>query len=279
MIEPFIWMFKTENFKQRFWQLIASVGVFIFLFWVINFISCFFSQKYLEWFIYFDAILIMMLVFFIQGYFWELTSNVINREIDIEAGNIYSGKIKNIFRIEIPDFRPLKFIWRGFASAVASLLMFVPLFLLSISSIYTSNTLVHIFRLNTQYLYVYTVCYCILFVSFFLIMPALLWNYAKQNSVVAVWNFRKALYIVESYPLRYIGNTSLFMFYYSLNFFIAALLSSIFSITLSSVSMITTSFLCCIVATLYLFIVFFIYIYNIHVYAYLLGTLTPYTEC
>lgn len=279
MIEPFIWMFKTENFKQRFWQLIAAVGVFIFLFCVINFISCFFSQKYLEWFIYLDAILIMMLVFFVQGYFWELTSNVINREIDIEAGNIYSGKIKNIFRIEIPEFRPLKFIWRGFASAVASLLMFVPLFLLSISSIYTSNTLVNIFRLNTQYLYVYTVCYCVLFVSFFLIMPALLWNYAKQNSVVAVWNFRKALYIVESYPLRYIGKTSLFMFYYSLNFFIAALLSSIFSITLSSISMITTSFLCCVVATLFLFIVFFIYIYNIHVYAYLLGTLTPYTEC
>ena len=152
----------------------------------------------------------MLLILLIQGYFWELTAKIISRDIDIKASNIYSGKIKTIFRIELPDFKPIAFAWRGFASHIASVLMFVPFLLLVFTSYFTQVFYQDYFS-NEVYTKVFTICFNTIYFLFFALIPAMLWNYAKENSVVAVWNLKKAFYILETYTLKYIWNSILFI--------------------------------------------------------------------
>ena len=102
----------------------------------------------------------------------------------------------------------------------------------------------------------YSASYNLLYLFFFAFMPALLWNYAKQNSVFAVWNVPKAVYIIENYFFRYIWNTILFVLFYLLNFFVLYQIYQQFG----NIVYLAAGIL---------------YLYSLHVYAYLLGTLTP----
>jgi hypothetical protein len=56
-----------------------------------------------------------------------------------------------------------------------------------------------------------TLLYVILFGLVGLLIPALLWNYAKQDSIFAVWNFSKAVHIMGTYFGKYLWNTILFI--------------------------------------------------------------------
>ena len=139
----------------------------------------------------------------VQGYFWELTSSIISRDVDIVANNIYSGKIKSVFVISLPDFKPAKFIWRGFASIVASIMMVLPYALLVFSTAFTDVFTLPMLEIGNFHS-IYAICYNLLYVFFFAFLPAMLWNYAKENSVFAVWNIRKAVYLLGTYPGKYI---------------------------------------------------------------------------
>ena len=159
----------------------------------------------------------------VQGYFWELTSSIISRDVDIVANNIYSGKIKSVFVISLPDFKPAKFIWRGFASIVASIMMVLPYALLVFSTAFTGVFTLPMLEIGNFHS-IYAICYNLLYVFFFAFLPAMLWNYAKENSVFAVWNIRKAVYLLGTYPGKYILNTFVFVifylfFYYRTDFF------------------------------------------------------------
>ena len=113
MFEPFIWMFKAENFNKRVLQLFLSMLLLIIIALVLYAVSAFLiNDFYIKY-----TLLILAAIFYIssslvvQGYFWELTSSIISRDVDIVANNIYSGKIKSVFVISLPDFKPAKFIW------------------------------------------------------------------------------------------------------------------------------------------------------------------------
>ena len=223
MFEPFIWMFKTKDFFKRYLQLIIVTLSFI-IFAVLSFLIGAYvplPNQVKAGFFILAGILPVLLTLLIQGYFWELTAKIISRDVDIAASNIYSGKVKSIFIIELPEFQPFKYMWRGFASVIASILMFVPFILLVISSTYTQ-----IFFLpydNIEFYHrLYAISYNIIYFLFFALIPAMLWNYAKQNSIVAVWNLNKAIYLLETYPFRYIWNTILFILFYILNYYLLA---------------------------------------------------------
>ena len=283
MFEPFIWMFKTKDFFKRYLQLIIVTLSFI-IFAVLSFLIGAYvplPNQVKAGFFILAGILPVLLTLLIQGYFWELTAKIISRDVDIAASNIYSGKVKSIFIIELPEFQPFKYMWRGFASVIASILMFVPFILLVVSSTYTQ-----IFFLpydNIEFYHrLYAICYNIIYFLFFALIPAMLWNYAKQNSIVAVWNLNKAIYLLETYPFRYIWNTILFILFYILNYYLLAGFAVVngiqqFLMKMQSVNLLNST-ATCMGVFLFLLVIYIIYLYSLHVYAYLLGTIASYTE-
>ena len=277
MLEPFIWMFKAENFKIRYLQLLISIAIFLSAAVVAYAIGSALpaSSGAANTFLIISFVLPALLVFLIQGYFWELTASIISRDVDIAASNIYSGKIKSIFKISIPEFKPFAFIWRGFASVIASILMFVPFVLLVMSTLYTQ-----IFFLpydNIEFYHkLYAISYNIIYFLFFSLIPALLWNYAEQNSVVAVWDLRKALYLLETYPLKYIWNSILFILFYLFNYAILYVVQK-YIFNLNFVKIASTGVLSMSIF-LFIFVTYLIYLYSLHVYSYLLGTIAPISE-
>lgn len=277
MFEPFIWMFKAEDFRQRYLQLLVSIIVFLSISVILyllgkNIFEDFYFSKIS---LLLSVLLPLVLIFLIQGYFWELTANVIARDMDIVASNIYSGKIKQIFIVKIPEFKPFVFIWRGFASFIASILMFIPFVLLVISTQYTSIFFEPYENIDL-YHKLYALSYNIIYFLFFALVPAFLWNYAKQNSVVAVWDLRKAIYIFETYPFKYIWNTFVFIVFYIFNYVILygiqKYLFHFEALKVIDFNIVNIS------AFAFILIAYLIYLYSLHVYAYLLGTITPISE-
>ncbi len=277
MLEPFIWMFKAENFGKRYLQLLIAIVIFTLIAILTNLIGASLPKESgaANTFLIISIASPILLIFLIQGYFWELTAGIISRDIDIMASNIYSGKIKSVFKIKIPDFNPFSFIWRGFASIIASILMFIPFILLVMSTQYTQ-----VFFLpyeNAEFYHkIYAICYNVIYFLFFALIPALLWNYAKENSIVAVWNLRKAIYLLETYPLKYIWNTFLFIIFYLFNYLILFVIQKyVFNLSLLKITNIS---LISFGVFFFLFISYLIYLYSLHVYAYLLGTIAPTSE-
>ena len=273
MLEPLIWMFKTKDFGKRFIQLFFT-NVLTMLLFVLILLNIFFNIN-----VDFQSIPVLMLAaiivfivgsFIIQGYFWELAGNVISRDWDISASSVYSGKINEKYIIKLPEFKPLRLCWRGFASIVATILMFLPFALLVIS---TSCTNVFIMPIECieQYNSLYKICYDILYFMFLLALPALLWNYAKQNSIFAVWSVQKFVYLLDSYTAKYFINSIYFIIFYAIN--CVVLFAVHYGMLILGFT--TESYIPQIVAGLF---ASFLYLYNLHVYAYLLGTITPVTE-
>ena len=257
ILKPFIWMFETENFWKRIVQLLAVQILFYLLACVFNYLGKFQDISYvLKIVFYILTILSLVLPWLIlQGYFWNLTYNVISRDVDIKANSVYSGRVKNVFTIHLPEFKLATFLWRGFASVIATIIMIFPYAMLVYSTIFTESFTMPWDNIDS-YHKLYSASYNLLYLFFFAFMPALLWNYAKQNSVFAVWNVPKAVYIIENYFFRYIWNTILFVLFYLLNFFVLYQIYQQFG----NIVYLAAGIL---------------YLYSLHVYAYLLGTLTP----
>ena len=265
MLEPFIWMFRIENFGKYISKILAVYTLFFFvsiiflipLLWsgagynIINIVcvSLFF-------------ILQLSAALFLTGYFWNLTENIISREWDISFSNIYDKKkVTKRFLIELPQIKILKFIWRGVSSVVATFMLCIP-FILLFTAIGKSPVFMSL-PVN------FIIGICIFFLFF---IPAFLWNYALTDSVFAVWNLRKAIYIMGNHTFKYILNVLIFAVYYVLEFYLVLLLRSFLG------NWQGFDILFVVKTLIILFILMLINLYSIHVYAYLLGTISPVSE-
>jgi hypothetical protein len=206
-------MFKTEYFKRHFLYLILTAVIS----WVVFFVYLFGISFLPVLSPVTDIILkaIAVLIFMtpllcLTGYFWCLTDNIISRELEPKLNSVYNGKADFVNKITLPDWDIPRFVWRGIASIVATIIMYIPFVLLV--WLFTFNMGIMTVFLNVSPemagigLFVF-----ILILSFF--VPGLLWNYARRDSVVAVLNFPKAVYLVESYPGKYCLNTFLFIIF------------------------------------------------------------------
>ena len=262
MLEAFVWMFRDKQFKSHYIYLFSK-----FIFFEIAALVLFFVTDPLKLFVniqFVNLIAIILAVFpflCIQGYFWEMTENVIAREFDIKSANIYNGKIKQIYVIELPELRFFKLVWRGIASIFATFLLLFPFIYMIYKEIIKPDML----PLSMQVL-------LYLFWAFFI--PALLWNYAHRDSVVAVWNIRKAIYLMGNYTGKYIFNIILFIIFYTVDYFILFFLAEVLGIkTITELNSINA-----IKVLIWTVVAYIKYFYTLYVYAYLLGTIAPSEE-
>lgn len=274
MFTPFVWMFKSENFKKHFWYLFLTFFKFFIPSLVLFIMLIVFTKNEQFDVLYSYAFYILGISFpflCVIGYFWELTSSIINRDVSIQAASIYNGKVNLIESITLPELKTFKFIWRGFASVVATSIMFLPFVMFLIFTGFIDGTTGMFCRVSHIYLGGYIGLYVVLL----FLMPAFLWNYAKENSVVATIDLRKAIYIAGNYPLRYIWAILRYIVVYVGSSFAFVQLALLLGVD-------TQNFDFSVFYLLKLFIlltfVYVFYIYSVYVYAYLLGTIAPQAE-
>ena len=268
-MESFIWMFKEKDFAKHYIFLSAgTVIMFLLALGVIlalTFLQSAGSLNKIVYMIVFVTVSILPALFML-GYFWNLTENIINREMSIESDNVYNGKIRKICKIELPELKPLSFIWRGFASMVANILIIVPYFLLITLSVLTGSFA----SIPPQAVIAGAVFYCLFF-------PALFLNYAKQNSVFAVLNIPKAVSIFGNYPFRYLWAIILLGIVYGVNFFLDNVVVQFFLPKFTSGFGAESIFPIIILAIYFIFTILKNF-YLIFVIAHILGTIVPPSE-
>ena len=272
LIQPLIWMFSVQNFKKHF------LSLFFILIFLIFLSVCFFliyqnfniSYKYIFAFLSIFSLISVFLVY--QGYFWDMTSNIIERKTDVITSSVFDKKqLKIVEIIQLPEFKILKFWWRGTASIVASLLLIYPLILLVLLSYKTSIDTFHMFNFTKSDI---IATYIGLYIFIGLFVPAFLWNYAYKNSVVSVWNLPKAVYLMGNYTLRYFINVALFLLFTFTQNYINTLIFKYFKF--NQISWNIDYFMSCpYKIVLFIAVMYLIHTYWLFVYAYLLGTITP----
>ncbi|MBR6127163.1 hypothetical protein IKQ21_05710 [bacterium] len=208
-------------------------------------------------------------ILFIQGYYWELTSQIIDRSSDIISTNIYAKKVREINKITLPEWDVRKYIWRGFASIIATSIMLIPwlaVICLNISqiSLYNMNPAIR----------VPLICFAFLF---YLLVPGLLWNYAKRDSILAPLNIPKAIYLFGTYTGKYILNIVIMFFVYVLDIIITYILDAVFRFSQIITGITDTKALLfsLLIIIPYLILMLVKWLYLVHIHAYLIGTITP----
>ncbi len=277
MPEPFIWMFKVKDFRKHF--------IFVSLFCTFLLLAAmvlFFSDKILQISKYSYALKIVSYfvfaipVLFYLGYFWNITDEIINRDWDVKSASIYNGRTTVINKITLPEINIFKYIWRGFASIVASIFLLIPIILLVGYNLKNTQLTLEYFNLNSSNAKIFYSAIYIFICSF---IPALAWNYARRDSVIAVWNFPKAVFIMGNYPIRYWLKMIGFVTVNILNgIFIAKLLNlsfDIFSGPINTISLHNINYQPLIAYSVLLII---LNTYILFVNAYFIGTLTPPNE-
>ena len=286
MFEPLIWMFKIPEFKKHFAYLFLMGLIFLAIAMLIPCVDVFIKQ---DGNIYYNSIISLVQLIFLlipilcfTGYFWALADSIINRDDDVIASNIYNGRIKTVKKISLPELKFLNFVWRGIASIFATILLCLPCYLIYSKIIVNLQEVSQFWQWGNN-IQVFYVLFLIIFVSVFI--PALLWNYARRNSVIAVLNIPKAVYIMGTYTGKYVLNTFLF---FLLSVIYAIIINEIITITGVHVdfSISTNRVLryaisgdkIFLVSALLNMINYIISIYWIFVNSYLLGTIAPTSE-
>ena len=274
MFEAFVWMFKKENFKKHF-MLLATLSPILYVAGFVVAVLALLVGGYgqIDTYIMLGVAVLLWLSggCLPSGYFYDMTEKIIDRETRYTASNIYDGKApKSYFVFDLPEFNLFKHIWRGIASIIATSLMILPYLLLMIVSIFTGVLTGTLYQVNPLiYIGVYFF-YCFFF-------PALLWNYARRNSVFAVLNIFKAINIIGNYTFAYIWRVVVFILIFAFNYIIDHFIVEIAG--LSSTSTVDDISVVKIITMLLVFGV--IWVKNLYfwfVYAYLLGTLAPSDE-
>ena len=288
LIEPFVWMFSVKNFKHHFLYLLLTAAVC----WVISVLifvctgGNFFITPNLMFnilIIILEVSLILAPVLCLTGYFWCLTDNIINRDTQPELNSVYDGKSANLKNIiELPEWNILKFAWRGIASIVATILMYIPFALVMSYIVFNLSNITAFWNFNNTQAIIVTL---IIVILISLLIPGLLWNYARRDSVFAMLNFPKSIYIMESYPKKYFLNSFLIvLFSFARSFVTRAILFSLgygAMLTTNSVPASYSDLLLSGFITVYIIIFIISYIidcYWIFVNSYLLGTIAPPSE-
>ena len=269
-MEAFIWMFKNKDFKKHFLILTTCWVFFLIIFEVLSKLETLINpdSNHFNIMLIIVALALLFLIFAFAGYFWELTKKIINRSYEIQANHIYDGKVKRKYIVELPEINMFKFAWRGVASTVATILMIIPyVTLVSISVLSGTSEAVP----KQIFLFAYLL--------FTFMVPALLWNYAKTNSVFATINIRKAIYIIGNYTLRYIKTIFLLLLVFLFTNFIDAL------VLVGIIPMIKANLADGIKGILgqgFVFVYFtfasFRMLYLVYVNSYILGTMLPVEE-
>ena len=281
MLQPLSWMFKTKDFKKYFWTL-CSIDFGFNILALILFISVTtIADRYTMPVIIvllFSFIIFIIPYLFVSGYFWELTFNIIGRDTDISASEIYNGKIKQSEKIELPKIKFFRFIWRGIASIVATIMLILPIILIILSFSKSTVKTFEMFSLNPALL---PIVYLSVSIFICLFIPALLHNYAYRDSVFAVLNLRRAVYLMGNYPFRYLWNTFLLFIFSVISAYILRFLSGIsgvnFDVTNINTQAISNIHMIIAFAVIMIITIFW-RIYSLFVNAYLLGTLAPKEE-
>lgn len=228
MFQAFVWMFRALNFKQHYWLIFSMV--------LITYIPILAPNNITK-------IISLIPLIYIFGYFWNLVENIIDKDVNIEANNVYDGKIKEIYNIILPSLGIKNNMWRGIAFVAALFLLLIPAGLIMYLGINAcANPLI----------------VKVFLALFILTVPAFLWNYADKNSIVSVWNIGKAVYIMGNYPFRYLSRFLVFAAIFLVSGFIDGFLLSYYPIFI---------LICALKQT-----------YVVYVYAYLMGTLMPHSE-
>ncbi len=276
MIKPLIWMFKTENFREHYWKLFKNYVIFVLLAFAIMVLSVGFKDYQL---ISYSLLCLSCVIFIIpflmcQGYFWELTDEIISRDYDITASEVYNGKISQIFKITLPRWDLKRFIWRGVASIVATMILFVPMIAMFVfGAILGTIPAYEVYSIPIFSIYSFNITPMILLcLMTYLIIPALLWNYAKRNSIIAVLNLRAGIYLMGNYAGRYFFNSFCFIVYYFIDYLIMALLVKLFFG--NGILAAQDNILGLILFGAFSLIWVLKYLYTIFVSAYLLGTIS-----
>ena len=261
-------MFKAENFTSHIQYLFKLVLISFILSCITLIIPYLFDNPNISLFIsvlQYGIPLIISLA--LTGYFWELTENVINRKTDIIASNVYQkNSFKHILTIELPELNFRKFLWRGFASIVATIIFLYPLVMLILFSLFGAG-LSGNFNIDTVMAYIG----CYIFIGY--LVPALLWNYAYRNSVFSMINIPKAVHIIGTYPFKYTVNVFILLIFVAIQYIISISLGMVFGISAAALKSGMSFF-----SILYTFITSLFYIYWIYVNAYLIGTIVPADE-
>jgi len=284
MLEPFIWMFKCENFSKYYLKLFLF-AVLLFIIGIISifptvFLGTILIKTSLASSIAMYTIGIFVLLsslFLIQGYFWELTYNIIDRKWDIKAPSIYNGKVVEIFKVDLPEWNLFKFVWRGFASIVATIIMYIPWIEVLLLFFIFNSTRVGATQNFTSLINSYGIALPLFYGLFLFLIPSLLWNYASKDSVFATLNIFKAIYIIGNYTVRYIINGIKFVIFYLLDLCLTWGIMTVLNINSIQASK-EVSILNIIVLIIFAILIFGKYLYKIHVYAYLLGTIAQVGE-
>lgn len=271
MLKPFVWMFSTENFKKHFLYLFFTYFKFVIPAIIFYITGYYIANDFSFWSYLASGVLFFAPFLCIQGYFWELTSQIISREWDIEGASIYNGKIKQTYQIKFPELNTLKFIWRGIASIVANIIMFCPLIMLFYFSAFTGIFGTQLLGTNMFENPSYYYAAILAWIIYGFLTPALLWNYAKQDSVVAVLNYRKAIYITGNYTGKYILNCIIFIIFNTILSLTISAIFNLFSINTINLNEPLTALTLLIFVT----VIYVMYIYCTYVNSYLLGTITP----
>ncbi len=252
MFKSFIWMFKTPDYKSQLLYLVKMFCLFALMAFCAYFAAYILRYEHVisNVFLFISGLLTLIPVLIFSGYFWELVSAIMDRNIDFSASNIYDGKIKAKDVVEFPELNTKTFLWRGIASIIATMLLVVPH-----SLIVMMNT----YNLESGFINPRLVVPFSMFFSFFI--PAQLWCYAKSNSLTEVLNLRKIVHLTGNYFWRYVITV---IIYAAMNYFTASLEASLYnnSQTISGVLLIALYWI-------------FKFLYFSFVYAYLIGAITP----
>ena len=275
MIKPLIWMFKVENFKEHYLKLLFNYIKYIIIAFLLMCLCVGFKSYMVLSFVFLCASIICFFIpfFLSQGYFWELTDEAINRDYDLTASNVYDGRLTKIFKIRLPEWNSKKFIWRGVASIVATIILYVPIVAMFLYMVASGNMQSGgLYSIPIFSIYSFDVTPIILwcFLVYF-IVPAFLWNYAKRNSVISVLNLRAAIYLIGNYPATYFMNALCFIIYAAIDFFI---MSGLVKVFFDNGVLASGDNLFGLLLFAILFLIWVVkYLYTIFVCAYLLGTI------
>ena len=118
MIKPLIWMFKIENFREHYWKLFRNYFFFVLVALGLMLLSVgFHDYQALSGILLVLSCIVFIIPFLMcQGYFWELTDEIISRDYDITASEVYNGRISQIFKIGLPRWNTIRWDEPGFSS-------------------------------------------------------------------------------------------------------------------------------------------------------------------
>lgn len=269
-MEAFIWMFKKKDYMKQFLIFMVTILVLIISAMLIyyNIIVDIKNSSSINFMFYFKPVFSLFLValplLIIIGYFFKLTLNVIQRKYTQELSNIYDGIMSKNCEIELPKLNLFSLALKGIGAVIA---MIVPI--TAVSGLFYIS-FVHG---NAHELPLPVWIFIIVFLLF--LIPALLWNYAKENTLFSMINLSKSVYIIGNYFFNYIKTIIALLFASTISSIISHFTITTFGSTNLAIKTLDIMHINFFIA---LSLDYILIVYLTFVYAYIIGTIAPIEE-